>query len=108
MGRFNNNIVKQTVSSDATFIIPGGFAIAAICIENTTANTVTGGIIIGTTNGGTEVLAITPISANYINVLEPTLDKRYFSSRVDTTLYFQAVTAWNGSSLVVTICLIEA
>jgi len=104
---FNNNRVKKTVTSDTTFVIPCGYAIAAICIENTTANAVTGGIKIGTTNGGTEVLAATLIPANHIGVVEGTLGDRYFSSTVDATIYFQAVIAWNSASLVVTICLIE-
>lgn len=103
----NGNKVYATITANSTMEVPANTAIAAICVKNTTANAVTGGIKIGTTDGGTEVLSAFAIGANYMNVIEPTLDKRWFSITDDTTLYIQAVTSWNSASLEVTICLID-
>lgn len=104
---YNENRIKQTFTSNGTITVPSNMAIAAICIENTTANAVTGGIKIGTTNGGTEVLGATAIGGNFIDVVETTLAKRWYSSSADTTLYIQAVTAWNSASLTITFCFIN-
>lgn len=103
---YNGNRVKVTLNSNGTIVIPSSMAIAAICAVNTTANAVTGGIKIGTTNGGTEVLSATAIGGNFIDVIETTLSKRWFSLTNDTTLYIQAVTGWNSASIDFTICLI--
>jgi len=103
----NNNRIEKTLSANDTVEIPAGYAIAMFCPENTTNNAITGGLRIGTTDGGSEVLAATPIGANFINVVETLLDKRYFSRTAPTTLYIQAGTSWNGAILNITICLLK-
>jgi len=107
MDIYNGNKLFKTITANDTIVIPANFAIAAICVQNTTANAVTGGIKIGTTNGGTEVLTATAISGNFIDVIETTLSKRWYSTTADTTLYVQAVTSWNSASLKFTICLLD-
>lgn len=87
----------STRTSDFTFTIPKGSFIKNILIHNTTANEITGGLRIGTTSGGQEVVSDTAIDANYINSL--TLNKTAFSETADTTIYVQAVTAWNSASI---------
>jgi len=106
MNTYNDNRIVVTISADSTIVIPSNMAIAAICLRNTTGNAVTGGIKIGTTNGGTEVLSATAIGGNFIDVVETNLAKRWFSTTADTTLYIQAVTGWNSAVLEFTICLI--
>lgn len=90
----------MTVTGNTTAVIPAGFVILQIVIENTTANAVTGGIKIGTTNGGTEVVVALAVSANSLQAVpDATLLKSVFSMSTDTTLYIQTVTLWNSASL---------
>lgn len=94
-----------TLTANGTFTVPSGHLIDDIYFENTTANAVTGGIKIGTTNGGTEVIVSQAIAANEIvAVANANILKHIFSSTVDQILYIQAVTSWNSANV---ICFIR-
>jgi hypothetical protein len=96
----------SAVAADATFNVPAGYAIEAITIRNTTGNAVTGGIKIGTTAGGTDVVAAQAVAANsLVTVADAAILKRYFSATLETTLYFEDVTAWNSASLEVAVAM---
>lgn len=98
-----------SAQADATLVVPAAFAIRNAFIRNKTANVVTGGIRIGTTNGGSEVIGATPIGANaLVHIPTASLLLIWFSVVADTTLYFQAVTAWNSASLDVVLTLDKA
>lgn len=87
-------------TSNATATVPAGHAIRSIYIRNSTANAVTGGIIIGTTDGGSDVMAALAVGANAIPLVTDALTlKRYFSASATQTLFIQAVVSWNSSSL---------
>ena len=91
---------KFGVTANETFVIPAGWGISRLIIANTTANAVTGGIRIGTTDGGADVVVAQPVGAGAIVFVEDaTVLKKYFSDTVDQTLYAQAVVAWNSASL---------
>lgn len=93
-------------SADGTFIVPSASSIVSITIQNTTANTVTGGIRIGTTAGASDVVTAQAVAGNDILVIKDAdILKRIFSSSVNQTLFIQAVTAWNGASLKILIKL---
>lgn len=100
------NALKQKRSSDvitanATITVPKNQRIESIVIRNTTANAVTGGIRIGTTNGGTDVVAAQAVAGNaFLVVPDAAILKRVFSTTAETVLYVQAVTGWNSASLV--------
>ncbi|MEK6879158.1 MAG: hypothetical protein AABY22_06090 [Nanoarchaeota archaeon] len=88
------------VTSNTTIVIPKGHVIIDIIIENTTANIVTGGIKIGTTSGGIDVIVALPVGANSLStVLSADILKRVFSKSSDQTLYVETVTLWNSSNL---------
>lgn len=88
------------VAANTTVSLPAGCVIEAVVIQNTTGNAVTGGIKIGTTNGGTDVVLALAVGANSLQtVLDAALLKRVFSMSGATTLYIQTVTLWNSSSL---------
>lgn len=71
---------------------------------NTTANAVTGGVKIGTTYGGTDVVAAQAVGANAVaDVLPTDLLKKVFTA--DQILYIQPVTAWNNANLKVRVVL---
>ena len=91
----------RIVSDDAqtanfTVTVPAGFVIQTVYIRNTTANAVTGGIRIGTTDGGTEIVSSIPVGASEFVFYH---DGGLISTTADSTIYIQAVTAWNSSSL---------
>jgi len=88
------------MTSNSTVVIPAGYYIEHVCMIGTNANAVTGGIKVGTTNGGVDVVLALAIAGNSLNfVTDALLLKRIFSLTVDTTLYLQAVTGWNSASV---------
>lgn len=83
--------------------IPANAVLRAIYIRNTTANAVTGGINIGTTAAGSDVVSAFAVAGNGLLVINPgaTLLKQYFSATASQQLFISAVTAWNSASLIV-------
>jgi len=84
------------ITANATVPLPAGFAVKRIYARNTTANAVTGGLRIGTTNGGSEILGATALAGNAIAEAAPVASGLSASAQ---TLYVQAVTAWNSASV---------
>lgn len=95
-----------TLAANGTLTVPAGYAVRDIFVYNTTANAVTGGLRIGTTNGGTEVTVALAVAASAFTNTVPVI--RMFSATAAQTLYIQAVVAWNSSSLDITIILDRA
>lgn len=88
------------ITGNTTVSIPAGYSILQIVVENTTGNAVTGGIRIGTTAGGVDVVTAIAVSANALFVITDTvLLKSIFSLSTDTTLYIETVTLWNSANL---------
>ena len=86
--------------------IPPGAYIQQIIIQNLTGNAVTGGVSVGTTANGTDVVAAQAVGANgLVFVTDATLLKRVFSTTVATTLNFAPVTSSNTASLVITVLI---
>lgn len=97
-------IPLTAVVANTTASIPANCYIDSIFIENTTANAVTGGVRIGTTDGGTDVVIALAVGANAILVIPAaTLLKQVFSTSAPQTLYIQTVTLWNSASLTINI-----
>jgi hypothetical protein len=90
----------NAVTANTTVSIPAGWAIGEIHFANTTGNAVTGGIRIGTSAGGTDVVAAQAVAGNAIDTLaDASILKKVFSRTAAQTLHIQAVTAWNGASV---------
>jgi choline dehydrogenase-like flavoprotein len=88
------------VAANTTFVVPAGYAISGLIVENTTANAVTGGVRVGTTDGGTDVVAALSVGANAMTfVTDAAMLKRFFSRTANQTLYLQAVVVWNSAVL---------
>ena len=91
------------VNANATVSIPAGWAIENIFFASKNANDVTGGIKIGTTSGGTEVVSSIEVPGNSLRSLMQSVDsfpaQVLFSRTAAQTLYVQAVTDWNGASI---------
>lgn len=95
----NNQRLARTSAS--TFTLPSGHVLESIRVVNNTANAVSGGLKIGTTNGGADLVAALTVGAN-ADVLVHRADmlKTFFApANAGRTVYFDAVTAWNSASL---------
>ena len=104
MGTISNNVLN--ITANTTAVIPAGYSILQIVVENTTGNAVLGGLKIGTTNGGVEVAVAVAISASSLFAIpDSTLLKSVFSMSSDTTLYLQAITAWNSANINIRLVL---
>lgn len=96
------------VTANATVSIPAGYGIRDIWIINTTANAVTGGVRIGTTDGGSDVVVAQAVGANaLVKVANSALLTALFSRSAAQTLYIQAVVAWNSANLIIVFDLIS-
>lgn len=95
------------VTTDVTAVIPPGYVIDDIFIYNSTALAVTGGIKIGTTNGGTEIATSLPIAAlSLARVMISSLNNTGpFSTTVSQTIYILTNGSWNGAVVDFIICL---
>jgi hypothetical protein len=100
----NDRIVTTltALAANGTFTVPAGYRISHVDITNTTANAVTGGIHLGTTALGSDIVNAKAIGAN-ARVSVETLDKRFFAA--EQIVYISAHTAWNSASLTVVIML---
>ena len=98
---FPTKVLKLTgVTGNTTAEIPAGNALLAVLVENTTANAVTGGVKIGTTAGGTDVVVALTVGASALTfVADAAVLKRLFSMSSAQTLHIQAVIAWNSANL---------
>lgn len=78
--------------------IPANSYIDAIMIKENNGAAITGGLKCGTTNGGVDVFAAVAVGANTLQmILDAALLKRTFPTA--QTLFFDAVTLWNGASI---------
>lgn len=84
-------------------IVPINSFISDLQINNTTANAITGGLKIGTTTGGIDVIAAVAVAASATINVSSLLLKSYFSSTTATPLFVQTVTLWNSASLNLTM-----
>lgn len=97
-------LLLSAVVENTTATLPANCYISQIFIKNTTANAVTGGVRIGTTDGGADVVVALAVGANAILMIpNATLLKSVFSTSSTQTLYIQTVTLWNSASLDIVI-----
>lgn len=93
----NGRARKLALSAAGTVVIPQGACVNRIFVRNKTANAITGGLKIGTTAGGTDVLAAGAVGASALTVFAPLIPA--VNASAARTLYFDAVTGWNSASI---------
>lgn len=98
------NLRYMNTTGNITVVIPKGYILDKVYMKNTSVNAVSGGIRIGTTSGNTDVMLVSTVGAGYNDVIDSAaagLTKKMFlqGDTQDTTLYVQAVTAWNSASV---------
>ncbi|MEE9465584.1 MAG: LamG-like jellyroll fold domain-containing protein [Candidatus Neomarinimicrobiota bacterium] len=90
---------KKGITGDSTLggVIPAGYRISSIIIQETAGNAITGGLKIGSSAGGTDVVNGQAVGANAL--VDCALGSRLFSLTAAQSLYVEDVTAWNGASI---------
>jgi len=109
-GEMSAIVVAGVIANGAlTPDIPAGYVIRRVYLRNTTANAVTGGINIGTTSLGNDVVAALAVVGNAFALIPLTsVLKTAFSATASQTLFISAVGAWNSASVDVVIQLDRA
>ncbi len=109
-GPIRRERVRGYFTANGTLTLPKGYFMERIWFKNRTANAVTGGIRIGTSAAGTQVVTAQAVAASVQAVITPTISGYSLAQpQVDATLYVEAVTAWNSAGVdVVVDCLIMA
>lgn len=93
--------VDLTVTGDTSFTLPAGYMITAITTEETAGNAVGGGIDVGTTNGGAEVVAAHAVSASTAALCALVAGANYNLTGADDTIYITDAdgTGWDSASV---------
>jgi hypothetical protein len=106
-GFFSRNWSKvkrkfRYVNQVANFTIPlaAGKVLRSIYIAERNGLAITGGLRIGTAAAGTQVLVAGAVAASALVNYPPVIGAL---SKVDQTLYVEAVTSWNGAQVDVVI-----
>lgn len=106
-GFFSRNWTKvqrkfRYVNQTANFTIPlaAGKALRRVYIAERAGNAVTGGIRIGTTDTGTQIVTALAVGASAMVEITPTISALLKTAQ---TLYVQAVTGWNSAEIDVVI-----
>lgn len=100
---FNTGVAAGTTDFIIGSIPPQAF-IQDIVYSNSIAAAVTGGISIGTTANGTDVVAAQACASSCLTfTTDALLLKRPFSLTAATPLHAAAVTAWNGANVTMTV-----
>lgn len=100
----NGRLLLTNQTAAFTIDLPANCYITDIFIEETAGNAVTGGVKIGTTNGGTDVVSAFAVGANSIAMIpSASILKKVFSRSAVQTLYFGAVSSFNSANLTVEV-----
>lgn len=92
------------IAAKTTISIGAGWTIDAIFFNETSNHAITGGMKIGTTDGGVDVVAAQAVAGNALShVTAANILKRVFSRTAAQTVWIDAVTAWNTAVVDVVI-----
>ena len=96
----NKNLVRGNrlvrLTANGTITLPAGVLVRRIYFRNRTANAVTGGIRIGTSAAGTQVVTAQAVAASAIVSVLPTIENYQAAAQI---LYIEAVTSWNSADV---------
>jgi hypothetical protein len=99
----------QNITGATTLVVPANMYILGIVVESINSNPIIGGIKIGTTIGGNDVVNGFPILGSTLtHVTDSSISKKIFSKTLETTLYIDAVTLFNNASVNVSLLLRES
>ena len=101
-GYYSQKSKIENQTSDFSLALPAKSYIQNIYIHETAGNAITGGVDIGTTNGGTEIASAVAVGANGVVVIPNgtyPLGVTAFSTTLPQAIYFHAHTSWNSASV---------
>lgn len=102
------SVVANNQGSAFQLIVPAGYYLVVLGLFSRNANILTGGLKCGTSAGATDVIAAQAITAaGIVNVFDSAILKRYYSPVNPVTLFFDAVTAWNGAFIDVGLLVVN-
>jgi hypothetical protein len=87
---------RVTLTANGQMTIPAGVLLRRVYFRNRTANAVTGGIRIGTSAAGTQVVTAQAVAANFIGSILSSIENYQVAAQ---TLFIEAVTAWNSAQV---------
>lgn len=100
---FTTGVLTGTTAVQMPSLPPSAY-IREIIVQNTTANAVTGGVDIGTTSGGADVVSALTCAATCLTfVADSALLKRVFSLTAQQALFVLGHTAGNSANLTITV-----
>jgi hypothetical protein len=94
------------INGNATMTVPAGYAIREIFIMETAGATITGGLNVGTTAGGTDLLNGVAVGPTTNAIFTPAV--RWLDTLLSVIVYIQAATAWNGAQINIAFSLDKA
>jgi hypothetical protein len=95
-----SGVIPSGTSSVGMGILPPNFYIENLIFQNLIASAITGGINVGSTAGGNDIVSALAIGANALLVAtDAVILKRAFSTIAPTSLFLSAGASWNGASL---------
>jgi hypothetical protein len=101
---FTTGVLTGTTAVQFLPSLPAGAIIRDIVVSNTTANAVTGGIDIGTTSGGADIVSALTCAASCLTfVADSALLKRVFSLTAQQAIFVVGHTSGNSANLTITI-----
>ena len=96
--------VANALTAAGTVVIPGGTYIDRIIIQETSGASITGGLKIGTTSGGTQVATGLVCASSCLTwVPDVSISTRIFASTAPQTLFIDAVSSFNSGRVNVTV-----
>lgn len=101
---FTTGVIASGTTDMVIGSIPPGMYIQEITYSNAIASAVTGGISIGTTANGTDVVAAQTVGSSALTFTpSASILKQVFSTTAATPLHAAAVTSWNGANVTITV-----
>lgn len=95
-----DTVFAKGQTGNFTLTIPANAIMLGVEIAELAGNSITGGINIGTTANGNDIVNGYTISANQLtSILDNSMLKRWISMTAPTTIYFSAKTAWNNAKI---------
>ncbi len=92
------------LSAAGTLVLPAGVYIDRIVIQEDSGSSVTGGLKVGTTSGGTQVAAALICASSCLTwVADASISTRIFASTATQTLFIDAVSSWNSARVITTV-----
>lgn len=96
-----------TITGDTSFTLPAGYMIESITTTETAGNALTGGMDIGVTSGGAEIVSAHAVAASTTAICELVTGGNYNTTGADDMIYITDTSGsgWNSASVEITVTM---